>query len=71
VLLVLASRRGSDHDVAMNKSSNLLLNFASELDGQPMNFGPLTPFDVVALRAALAAVALTVVLVLSLGFAGV
>jgi len=55
----------------MNKSSNLLLNFASELDGQPMNFGPLTPFDVAALRAALAAVALTVVLVLSLGFAGV
>jgi len=55
----------------MNKSSNLLLNFASELDGQPMNFGPLTPFDVVALRAALAVVALTLVLMLGTGLTGV
>ena len=56
---------------AMNKSSNLLLNFARELDGQPMNFGPFMPLDVMALRAALAALALTVVLVLSVGLTGV
>jgi hypothetical protein len=55
----------------MNKSSNLLLNFASELDGQPMNPGPLSPLDVLALRAALAAVVLTFMLVLSSGLAGV
>jgi hypothetical protein len=55
----------------MYKSSNLLLNFASELDGQPMNLGPFTPFDVFALRAALAAVAFTVVLILNAGLASV
>jgi len=55
----------------MNKSSNFLLNFASELDGQPMNFGPLTPCDVLALRAALAAVAVTLLLVLGVGLWGV
>jgi hypothetical protein len=55
----------------MNKSNNFLLNFASDLDGRPMNLGPFTPLDVLALRAALAAVALTVVLVLSVGFAGI
>jgi hypothetical protein len=55
----------------MNKSSNLLLNFASELDGQPMNFGPWTPFDVLALRAALAAVAVTLLLVVGVGLWGV
>jgi hypothetical protein len=55
----------------MNKSSNLLLNFASELDGQPMNFGPFTPFDVFALRAALAAIAMTLLLVVGGGITGV
>jgi hypothetical protein len=55
----------------MNKSSNLLLHFASELDGQPMNFGPFMPLDVLALRAALAAVAVTVLLVVGVGLWGV
>ena len=55
----------------MNKSSSLLLNFATELDGQPMNLGPFTPFDVMALRAALAAVAVTLLLVLGTGLSGI
>ena len=55
----------------MNKSSNFLLNFASELDGQPMNLGPFTPLDVFALRAALAAVAVTLLLVVGVGLWGV
>ena len=49
----------------MLKSERLLFNIAVDLDGHPFSPGPLTPIDIVALRAAIAALVLTAVLILS------
>jgi hypothetical protein len=49
----------------MNKTSNLLLNLLTDLDGQSLPLGPRTPLDVAALQAAIAAVVLTAILFLT------
>jgi hypothetical protein len=53
----------------MHKSERLLFNIAVDLDGHPFSPGPLTPIDIVALRAAIAALVLTAVLILGTAIA--
>jgi len=65
VARAIAISRMSAHDCQMLKSERLLFNIAVDLDGHPFSPGPLTPIDIVALRAAIAALVLTAVLILS------